>query len=143
MKQLVILEVNRDGLEARRSALAQAMSDTEDRLSRLPVKEIEYARVLRDLKAAETVYTTLLVEHAKARVEEGRDTDKFIVLDDAIVPEKPAKPATKVLLLASLVLGLFGGIFVAMAQGSFDATRNDFRKAKLDRRQRKPQEPEV
>ena len=117
LKQLVVLEVSYDGLVARRTALGGAMSNIERRLSDLPTKEIQYARLLRDLKVAETVYTTLLAEHAKARVAEGRDTDNFIVLDDAIVPEKPAKPRVKLTLAAALVLGLMFGILAATAQG--------------------------
>jgi len=116
LKQLVIMEVNRDGLEARRSALAGALTNIEGRLSGLPPKEIQYARLLRDLKAAETVYTTLLAEHAKARVAEGQETENFIVLDEAIVPKKPAKPRMGLVILASLMLGLIGGTFVALLQ---------------------------
>jgi len=118
LRQLVTMEVNRDGLEARRSALAGAIANIERRLSDLPPREIEYARLLRDLKAAETVYTTLLAEHAKARVAEGRDTDNLIVLDEAIVPKKPAKPRVKLVLLAALVLGCMLSMLIACAQPS-------------------------
>jgi len=117
LKQLVLLEVSRGGMEARRSALATAMSNIERRLSGLPAKEIEYARLLRDVKATETVYTTLLAEHAKARVAEGRESENFIVLDDAIVPEKPAKPRVLLTLAAALVLGLMFGVLIASVQG--------------------------
>jgi len=117
LKQLVVLEVSREGLESRRSALADAMSNLETRLSDLPTKEIQYARLLRGLKAAETVYTTLLAEHAKARVAEARDTDNFIVLDEAKVPEKPAKPRVKLVLAAALMLGMMLGVVIATAQG--------------------------
>jgi len=116
LRQLVIMEVNRDGLEARRSALAGALTNIEGRLSGLPPKEIEYARLLRDLKAAETVYTTLLAEHAKARVAEGRETENFIVVDEAIAPKKPAKPRMGLVMLASLMLGLIGGTFIVLAR---------------------------
>ncbi len=117
LKQLVVLEVSYDGLVARRTALGGAMSNIERRLSDLPTKEIQYARLLRDLKAAETVYTTLLAEHAKARVAEGRDTDNFIVLDEAVVPERPARPRVKLTLLGALVLGCMLGVLAATLPG--------------------------
>ena len=117
LKQMVLLEINRDGLEARRSALASAMSGIESQLSGLPVEEMEYTRLLRQVKAAETVYTTLLAEHAKARVAEGRDTSGFIVLDEALASEKPVKPRVKLTLAASLVLGIMLGIVTASFQG--------------------------
>ena len=117
LKQLVLLEVNSDGLDARKSALASSMSNIERRLSGLPAAELQYARLLRDVKAAETVYTTLLAEHAKAKIAEGKDTDNFIVLDEAIVQKKPAKPRIKLTLAAALMLGMMLGVLIATAQG--------------------------
>ena len=117
LKQLVLLEVNSDGLDARKSALASSMSNIERRLSGLPVAELQYARLLRDVKAAETVYTTLIAEHAKAQIAEGKDTDNFIVLDEAIVPKKPAKPRVKLTLAAALMMGMMLGVLVATARG--------------------------
>jgi uncharacterized protein involved in exopolysaccharide biosynthesis len=117
LKQLVLLEVNRDGLGARKSALTGAMSDIERRLADLPAAEMEYARLIRDVKVAETVYTTLLAERAKARIAEARDADNFIVLDEAVAQKKPAKPRMLVSLAAALVMGLMIGIFMAAAQG--------------------------
>jgi uncharacterized protein involved in exopolysaccharide biosynthesis len=117
LKQLVILEVDRDGIEARRSALAGAASHLEDQLCGLPAEEMQYVRLLRELQSAETVYTTLLAEHAKALVAEGRDADNFIVLDEAIAPEKPAKPRVKLTLAAALVIGIVFGVLIATVQG--------------------------
>jgi succinoglycan biosynthesis transport protein ExoP len=117
LKQLVLLEVNSDGLDARKSALASSMSNIERRLSRLPEAELQYARLLRDVKAAETVYTTLIAELAKARIAEGRESNNFIVLDEAIVPKKPAKPRVKLTLAAALLMGMMLGVLVATARG--------------------------
>lgn len=116
LKQLVMLEVNCDGLQARKSALAAGMANVERRLARLPADEMEYARLLRDVKAAETVYTTLLAEHAKARIAEGHDTDNFIVLDEAVAQKKPAKPRVKLTLAAALLMGMMLGVLIAATQ---------------------------
>lgn len=117
LKQLVILEVMRDGMEARRSALAKATAGIESELSNLPSAEIEYGRLLRDLKATETIYMTLLAELAKARVAESRDTDNFIVLDRAIVPDKPTKPKAALSIAMALSLGALFGILIVTVQG--------------------------
>ena len=117
LKQLVLLEVTRDGMAARQTALSGSWNNVELRLSDLPKQEMEYARLLRDLKAAEMVYTTLLAEHAKARVAEGRETDNFIVLDMAKVPEKPEKPRVKTTLAVAIMLGLVLGVAIAVMQG--------------------------
>lgn len=115
LRQLVLLEISRDGMEARKSALNGAMSDLEHYLSGLPAEEVAYARLLREVNAAETVYTTLLAEHAKAQVQEGKDIGNFTVLDEAVAQEEPAKPRVKITLLAALLFGCMLGIFIASA----------------------------
>lgn len=117
LKQIVVLEITRDGMKARREALSGVMSRLERHMSNLPAMEMQYVRLLRDLKATEAVYTALLTEHAKARVTEGMDSDNFIVLDEAIPEDKPAKPSIKLTLLGSGLLGLIIGMAVATAMG--------------------------
>jgi uncharacterized protein involved in exopolysaccharide biosynthesis len=118
LKQLVLLEVGRDGLESRQSAIGNAMADLEKQLSGLPVEEMAYARLIRDVKATEVVYTTLLAEHAKARVTEGRDPNSFVVLDEAVALEEPAKPRVILTLAAALMLGGMFGMMIVAVQGS-------------------------
>jgi len=117
LKQIVVLEITRDGMKARREALSQVMSRLERHMSNLPAMEMQYVRLLRDLKASEAVYTALLTEHAKARVTEGMDSDNFIVLDEAVPEDEPAKPSIKLALLGSGLLGLIMGMAVATATG--------------------------
>lgn len=117
LKQIVVLEITRDGLKARREALSQVMSKLESRMSTLPSIEMQYVRLLRDVKASEAVYTALLTEHAKARVTEGMDSDNFIVLDEAVPEDEPAKPSRKLTLLGSGLLGLILGMAIATATG--------------------------
>jgi len=117
LKQLVLLEVNRDGLESRQSAIRKAVADVEKQLSGLPVEEMAYARLIRDVKTTETVYTTLLAEHAKARVAEGRDTDNIVVLDKAAVAEKPASPRVMLSLLGAGLLGVMLGVLGVIMTG--------------------------
>lgn len=117
LKQLVLSEINYDSLKARCSALADAVSEAEKRASGLPPKEMQYVRLLRDVKTSETVYTTLLAEHARAQLDEARDSDGFIILDAAIAPEKPSKPKIKLTLSCALILGMMLGVLIATAQG--------------------------
>jgi polysaccharide biosynthesis transport protein len=117
IKQLVVLEITRDGMEAGRTTINNALQDIERKLSYLPEAEMEYARLLRDVKTTETIYVSLLAEQAKARIAEGRDTDNFVVLDSAVVPKKPAKPRVMLSLAMALVLGAMFGVLMAALQG--------------------------
>ncbi len=117
LKELVLLEVSRDGLESRRSAIDKAMADLEKRLSGLPADEMTYSRLIRDVKTAEVVYTTLQAEHAKALVSEGRDADNFIVLDTAVPDDEPVRPRTMLTLFGAGILGLMLGVSAAILTG--------------------------
>lgn len=118
LKELVLLEVSRDGLKSRRSALGKAMADLEKRLSGLPAEEMTYARLIRDVKTSEVIYTTLLAEHAKARVTEGKESDSFIVLDSAVPDDEPASPRVMLTLFGAGLLGLLLGVFTAVISGT-------------------------
>lgn len=117
LRQVVLLEINREGLRARMAAISKATADLDSRLVSLPAEEKEYARRIRDAKSAEAVYTTLLAEHAKARVAEGREGGNFIVLDEAVPPERAASPRAKLALAVALFVGLVLGMLVAIGQG--------------------------
>ena len=123
LKQIVVAEITREGLNARKNALSGAMSQMEKSLSNLPAQDTEYGRLIRDMKAAEMVYTTLLAEHAKARISEGRDANSFVVLDRAIVPEEPSKPKALLLVATMLIMGLILGMFTAVVQDGFVSMR--------------------
>jgi len=70
------------------------------------------------MRAAESVYTTLLTELAKARVTEGLDADRFIVLDEAVPERKPAKPKISLVLAGAIIMGLFLSGWIALIQES-------------------------
>ncbi len=121
LKQLVLLEVARDGMSARKSALDRSMANIEHQLTGLPAQEIVYVRLLRDMRAAEAVYTTLLTELAKARVTEGMDDERFIVLDEAVPERRPAKPKMSLVLAGALIMGFFLAAWIALIQESTSA----------------------
>jgi len=50
-------------------------------------------------------------------VAEGRETENFVVLDEAIAPKKPAKPRVMLTLAAALMMGPIFGVLAATAQG--------------------------
>lgn len=123
LRQLVLAEITRDGAKARRDALAAALSSLRQRSLSLPPAQTMYARLLRDLKSSETVYNVLLAEQAKARADEGKNPDDFVVLDAAVPPIKPSSPRLKITLVAALAMGLLMGIVIATLQGAPSRTR--------------------
>ncbi|MCX5726714.1 MAG: Wzz/FepE/Etk N-terminal domain-containing protein [Candidatus Saganbacteria bacterium] len=90
-----------------REQLAQAKVDlnlAEDKLKGFEVeatlvkiaeKELRRARLWRDVKIKEEIYTMLTAEYEKAMFEEERNASFFEVLDPADIPKKKSSPQTK------------------------------------------------
>ena len=116
VQSLAGLEIKKSGVEARLGALNAAMARVERELSDLAKDQMRYLRLFREVKALELVYTTLVTELSKARVEEAKEPDRFTVLDKAVPEKRHFRPKFKVTLLAALVLGLLAGAFVAFVQ---------------------------
>jgi uncharacterized protein involved in exopolysaccharide biosynthesis len=136
--QIVGLVVETAGLRARQDALASVMAKVEQNMTKMASKQLEYVRLGRDVKALETIYTTLLGEYSKAQINEAKETENFQVLDWAQAPEFACKPRPKLTVAAALVLGFCFGSFIAIIQGSSTKTR----KNKKIRRM-KPRPPKV
>jgi len=76
-------------------------------------RELILARLLRDVRVKEALYTLLLQEYEKSKIEEAREAQFFEVLDPAKLPRSPSKPRLKLSLVISGVLGLLVGSFSA------------------------------
>ncbi|HCY37828.1 MAG: hypothetical protein DKM50_08545 [Candidatus Margulisiibacteriota bacterium] len=82
-------------------------------LNKLPPKEIELARIVRDEKLASEVYTRLLGRYEEARINEAGKVANVKIIEPAITPDEPVSPNLKKVILLTLLLGLIAGISVA------------------------------
>lgn len=69
-------------------------------LYKLPKKSLEYARLLREVKVRQNVFTYLQTEFESARIAENREAISFVRLDEARPPRRPVRP------VRSLIVGL-------------------------------------
>jgi tyrosine-protein kinase Etk/Wzc len=72
---------------------------------------LDYARRLRDLKYAETVFELLAKQFEFARLDESRETASLQLIDEAVVPELPSRPNR----LLFVITGSFFSILLAIA----------------------------
>jgi len=79
----------------------------------VPSLAIEYARLFREVKVQETLYTMLTSQYEQAKIAEARDTPSVQVLDQGVPAEKKSKPIIWMYMMIAGVLALFLGIFVA------------------------------
>ncbi len=75
---------------------------------------MDYARRLRDLKYAETVFELLAKQFEFARLDESRDVASLQLIDEAIVPELPSRPNRTLLILAGSLFSLLFAVAIVL-----------------------------
>jgi uncharacterized protein involved in exopolysaccharide biosynthesis len=83
-------------------------------LSEVPELAVELMRLRRRVDIESTVYTMLVKEFEKARIEEARDTPTVQVLDPAQPPSLRSRPQRKLLVLAGLLVGMAWSTLLAL-----------------------------
>ena len=95
--------------------LQNQVTEMERVITGLPPLATELARLIRDLKVQETVYSLLISQYEQAKIEEARDTPTVQVLDWAVVPEKKFKPKIRQNVALSGIIALFLGMLLAFS----------------------------
>ena len=104
------MEVKRDGFATQRSALKKAQDSFLDKLSNLPPKAMELARLQRDVQVRNAIYLALSQQYETAMINESKESDAFLSLDKAVPAERPSKPNKP----AFVVTGLLSGIALSL-----------------------------
>ncbi|MHB8481637.1 MAG: GumC family protein [Nitrospiria bacterium] len=90
---------------------------------KMPSLGMDLARLTREVKVQETLYTLLVSQYEQAKIQEARDTPTVQVLDRGIPPERKIKPSIRAnLMLAFTASGLFS-IFLAFFLEYFKSLR--------------------
>jgi hypothetical protein len=114
-------------LENRKAEQQRILRDLDTyqrRIERLPVREQEMAQVTRDYEMSKENYKSLLDKKMAAEMslnmERRQQSERFVVLDRAQLPEKPIKPKRPALYAggtaAALLLALLVGFVAELRQ---------------------------
>ncbi|MFA7327910.1 MAG: Wzz/FepE/Etk N-terminal domain-containing protein [Candidatus Ratteibacteria bacterium] len=103
--------------------LQNQVTEMERAITSLPPLETELARLIRDLKIQNTVYSLLVSQYEQTKIEEARDTPTVQVLDQAAVPEKKFKPNIRQNVALSGIIALFLGIFISFLKENASKTK--------------------
>jgi uncharacterized protein involved in exopolysaccharide biosynthesis len=90
--------------------LRQQFDQINGQISALPELGLELARMVRDVKIQEQVFSLLSAQYEEARINEARDIPTVEVLDPAIPPEGRAWPRRGLLVGIGGVLSLCGAL---------------------------------
>jgi tyrosine-protein kinase Etk/Wzc len=81
--------------------------------AQVPELVIELARLMRDVKVQETVYTLLTQQLEQAKIAEARDMPTVQALDKAVPADRKSKPKTTFNMAVAGITSLFVGILLA------------------------------
>lgn len=91
-------------------------------LKKIPAKEIHLARLMRQTKITEDIYTTLQSQMKEAQIVAAVQDPSVRVVDPAILPFKPVSPNVPLSFMLALILGLAMGGSIAFVKENLDTT---------------------
>jgi uncharacterized protein involved in exopolysaccharide biosynthesis len=103
----VQLQVLRSYLKEDNERIIQVRTELEQlgrRIAALPSLQTHLARLLRDVRLYQQAYIMLSAQLEEARLREAQDTPTVTLLDDAIPPERRAKPIRRLWALGGAIL---------------------------------------
>jgi uncharacterized protein involved in exopolysaccharide biosynthesis len=95
--------------------LRTELAEVERRLGELPALQLEFARLLRDVKVQEEVYRFLRSQLEEARIREQEDTPSLTLVDRATPPALRARPQRTKMVVAAIVLAGLVAVLGALA----------------------------
>jgi uncharacterized protein involved in exopolysaccharide biosynthesis len=87
--------------------------ETQSQMVKISERELMLERLMREVKVKEAVYTMLMQEYEKTKIDEAKQELNFEVLDSARPPKSPFFPKPLLYAGMSLVLGIFFGVIIS------------------------------
>jgi succinoglycan biosynthesis transport protein ExoP len=113
LRQIAEAEVQIEAARAQRDGLARLVAQEQANLAKLPAKELDLARVTRDLELAQEINLMLRTKYEEMRVTEQMQISDIFRIDSAVTPKTPVKPRKMLNTAIAAVLGMFVGIGAA------------------------------
>ncbi|HUP88861.1 MAG TPA: polysaccharide biosynthesis tyrosine autokinase [Longimicrobiales bacterium] len=110
------------GLTNRIASLDGVLNQFSDDLKRIPAKEIQLARLKRQAKITEDIYTVLQQRMKEAQIASAILDPSVRVVDPAIEPLKPVSPNKPLDIVLALILGIALGGGIAFVRENLDTT---------------------
>ncbi|MFN3550210.1 MAG: GumC family protein [Endomicrobiia bacterium] len=103
-------------------SITQKVKFIEEQLTKLPKEELEYARLTREVKLNEELYTLLAKRYKEAQISEADRVQTATIVTEAITPKSPIKPNRVTNVSLGLILGLILGLLFAFVIEHLDTS---------------------
>src|SRR5467141_251047 len=123
-KKGVIARLESEYREAlqREQLLTQALDQQKAEVNQMSERMVQYSILKREAEANKALYDGLLTKLKEAGISAGLRSSNIRVVDPAMVPTSPARPAKTRNIILSFVIGLVGGIGLALLREYMDNT---------------------
>ena len=112
-------EMKKKSLATQEQALAKAKETFLDKLTSLPPKGMELARLQRDVQMQNAIYLALSQQYETAMISENQESGAFLPLDAAETPDHPSAPKKTKTTLMGFMAGILFGVIGAFVRNFF------------------------
>ena len=121
-KILTVLESDYREARQRETLLTQALDQQKMEANQMAEKLVEYNILKRESEANKTLYEGLMTKLKETAISQGLRSSNIRVVDPAMVPSAPSRPSKSRNLLLAFLVGLVGGIGLALLREYLDNT---------------------
>src|SRR6516225_5331668 len=123
-KRSILDAINSDYREARQreTLLTEALDQAKAEANQMAEKMVEYNILKREAEANKALYEGLTTKMKETAISAGLRSSNIRVVDPAMVPTSPARPAKAKNVTLAFLVGLIGGIGLALLREYLDNT---------------------
>ena len=123
-KKAVIVHLESEYREARQreELLGKALDQQKAEVNQMSERMVQYSILKREAEANKALYDGLLTKLKEAGISAGLRSSNIRVVDPAMVPTYPSRPAKTRNIILSFLVGLVGGIGLALLREYMDNT---------------------
>jgi succinoglycan biosynthesis transport protein ExoP len=108
--------------QQRESLLTQALDQQKTETNQMAGKLVEYNILKREAEANKTLYEGLMTKLKETAISQGLRSSNIRIVDPAMIPSTPSRPAKARNLALGFLVGLVGGIGLALLREYLDNT---------------------
>jgi tyrosine-protein kinase Etk/Wzc len=102
--------------------LTKEIQVLEGRLQKIPQQEIDIARVTREVRLNEELFTMLTKRLEEANIVESARVEPITIMEQAMEPGRPEYPNKRFNLIAGFVFGFFLGLIIVLVREQLDTS---------------------